>query len=216
MGMSDKSKEEAIGAEELNTPAAVLKRLEEVTGEERLREWLKNASIQDKSPEFHVSHKPEIRRKHRKVNQVPVKVLTAAHKDYISGLLPYLKLVSTDASAPHPSASFEYEVQWQHCNKLGNLHGGCAATLFDYCTTLVLALINKPGFWFLLGVSRTLNVTYLRPIPAKETVLIECEILQVGKRLTSLKGVIRRRSDGAIMATCEHGKFNTDPPASKF
>lgn len=80
----------------------------------------------------------------------------------------------------------------------------------------MLALINKPGFWFLLGVSRTLNVTYLRPIPANETVLIECEILQVGKRLSSLKGVMKRKKDGAIMATCEHGKFNTDPPASKF
>lgn len=54
--MPSTDKEGAIGAEELNTPAAVLKRLQQVTGEERLKEWLKNASIQDKSPEFHVSN----------------------------------------------------------------------------------------------------------------------------------------------------------------
>ena len=53
--MSNKSKEEPMGAEELQTPAAVLERLRKVTGEARLREWLKNASIQDKSPEYHVS-----------------------------------------------------------------------------------------------------------------------------------------------------------------
>jgi len=108
--------------------------------------------------------------------------------------------------------TYKYTVQRHHCNGLGNLHGGCTATLFDYCTSMAMAQLSKPGFWYFLGVSRTLNTTYLRPIPAGTECLIECEVIHAGKRLSALKGVIRRASDGAIMAICEHNKANNDPP----
>ena len=116
---------------------------------------------------------------------------------------------------PHPKIEFAFTVQPTHCNRLGNLHGGCTATLFDYVTTMVLVQINRPDFWWWLGVSRTLNVTYLRPMPAEETFHIECELVHIGKRLATLKAVARRPSDGAVMAVCEHGKVNVDPPMAK-
>jgi acyl-coenzyme A thioesterase PaaI-like protein len=62
-------------------------------------------------------------------------------------------------------------------------------------------------------VSRTLNTTYLRPAPLGTEVRIECEIVQLGQRLCTLRGTMRRASDGAVLATCEHGKVNTDPVA---
>jgi acyl-coenzyme A thioesterase 13 len=131
----------------------------------------------------------------------------------MNALLPHLTLESTSPSGPHPGATFAFTVQPDHCNRLQNLHGGCAATLFDFCTTLPLALVARPGFWLYLGVSRSLNVTYLRPVACGEPVLVECEIVQVGQRLCTLRGVLRRRRDCMVMALCEHGKFNTDPPA---
>ncbi|KAH8735958.1 hypothetical protein BGZ61DRAFT_489774 [Ilyonectria robusta] len=126
--------------------------------------------------------------------------------EWMRSLIPNLKLVSTNPTGPHPSCTFAYTVQPENCNRLDNLHGGCAATLFDFSTTLPLALVNRPGFWEFMGVSRTLNVTYMRPVPVGEEVLLECEIVQVGRKLATLRGVMRRRSDNALLAVCEHGK----------
>ncbi len=36
--------------------------------------------------------------------------------------------------------------------------------------------------------------------------LVESEVVHAGKRLCSLTGVMKRERDGAVMATCEHGK----------
>lgn len=61
-------------------------------------------------------------------------------------------------------------------------------------------------------MSRSINTTYLRPIPVGTEVLVECELVSVGKRLAQIRGTIRRAGGkGEIFATCEHGKFNTDP-----
>lgn len=91
-----------------------------------------------------------------------------------------------------------------------------------------MMIVAKPGFWMFLGVSRSLNVTYVRPAPADEPVLIECEvcgicisiliailmsqqIIHAGARLAVIKGTIRRKSDGEILTICEHNKVNMDP-----
>jgi len=37
------------------------------------------------------------------------------------------------------------------------------------------------------GVSRTLNITYLRPVSKGEVVLIESEVVHIGKRLCKIR-----------------------------
>ncbi|PBP15288.1 thioesterase superfamily protein, partial [Diplocarpon rosae] len=127
-------------------------------------------------------------------------------------------LIRTDLSLVSASSAghvvFSYTVQPAHCNRLGNLHGGCTSTIFDFCTTAALAPIARPGFWVFAGVSRTLNVTYLRPIPVGERVLVACEVVHAGQRLCALKGTMRREKDGKVLAICEHGKVSIDPPAA--
>jgi acyl-coenzyme A thioesterase 13 len=138
-----------------------------------------------------------------------------------------------------PRIVFGYTVQPEHCNRMNNMHGGATAALFDFCTSLAMALApSSPNdaalpqtdaagnveienddddeediikSWRRLGVSRTLAVTYVRPAPVGGDVLIECEQVHAGKRLSSLRGVLRRARDGAVLATCEHGKVILDP-----
>ena len=148
---------------------------------------------------------------------------------------PHLELVSADdfehdaGHHDHPHVVFAYTVQSENCNRLGSMHGGATATLFDFCTSLALALAATPApsesahaaahpddedellqSWRRLGVSRTLAVTYVRPAPSGTQVLIDCEQLHAGRRMSSLRGILRRRSDGAVLATCEHGKVVQD------
>jgi len=55
-----------------------------------------------------------------------------------------LKLV--DAQIDPGRVTFEYTVLPEHCNRLGNLHGGCSSTIFDFATTCALAPVAKKGF----------------------------------------------------------------------
>lgn len=174
---------EQPGAEE--APTHALATLVEAVGEDRVNLYLKFAKEQNQD-----------------------------ESEWMTTLLPHLTYQSCtypSSSHPHHSMVFTFVPQPHHSNRLGNMHGGCIATLFDFCTTLPLLLVAKPGFWMYMGVSRTLNVTYLRPVPIGTEVEIEAEILQVGRRLATLKGIIRRKDDGAVCAIADHGKVNTDP-----
>lgn len=130
--------------------------------------------------------------------------------------VPHLKLHSWSNDDPkHPKCTFSYTVVQENLNSMGNMHGGCTASIFDWCTTMPVCMVNTPDFWWYLGVSRTLNVTYLKPIPVGDSILIECELMSIGRSMSTIRGVMRRQADGVVLATCEHGKFNNDPPASK-
>jgi acyl-coenzyme A thioesterase PaaI-like protein len=97
-----------------------------------------------------------------------------------------------DAS-PAGAVDFEFHIDEQYTNINGVMHGGAAGVIFDMCTTTALGPLAKPGFWeydpfpllsisfllsylpkpqltkvplsFLGGVTRTLNISYLRAIP---------------------------------------------------
>ncbi|KAK7981237.1 hypothetical protein PG989_013694 [Apiospora arundinis] len=132
---------------------------------------------------------------------------------------PYLT-VHSYALKPHPTITFRMETQPMHANGSGNMHGGCTASVFDFCTSWPLHLISQPGTWQHLGVSRTLNCTYLRPVPIGATIDIQCEAIQHGAKMAVTRGMMRAvKPDGSlgpVLTICEHGKFNTDPPAPKL
>ena len=53
-------------------------------------------------------------------------------------------------------------------------------------------------------------------MPEGEKILIESEVVHAGKRMASLKGVMKREGDSAVMAICEHGKVSIDPVVGKL
>lgn len=63
-------------------------------------------------------------------------------------------------------------------------------------------------------MSRTLTVTFLRPLLLGEEVRIESEAVHAGKRMASLRGVMRRVSDGEVCLVCVHDKV--DPWVGKL
>ncbi|KAK3686325.1 hypothetical protein LTR37_019915 [Vermiconidia calcicola] len=109
-------------------------------------------------------------------------------------------------SATSAKATYTFVVAPFYCNGSGNLHGGAQSMIYDLCTSVTLQAIGKPGWWFNGGVSRTLNVTYLRPAPEGTELELDAEIVAVGKTLAMLRGVIKRASDGVPISTCEHNK----------
>lgn len=92
------------------------------------------------------------------------------------------------------------------CNRVGTLHGGAAATLIDILSTIALALIARPGYWEYAGVSRNLNVTYLRPAPLGMKVRIVAEVVQAGKTVCSLRARVEDEKTGEWLSIGEHCK----------
>ncbi|CAO3591312.1 unnamed protein product [Absidia cylindrospora] len=81
---------------------------------------------------------------------------------------------------------WEMEVRESHCNQLGNLHGGCVATLIDVCTSFATLVHEGKTKWKTMGVSTDLSVSYILGVPAGETIQIECNVQRVGKNLANI------------------------------
>lgn len=99
---------------------------------------------------------------------------------------------------------WEMDIGGNLCNKSGNLHGGAAATLLDNLTSTALITISKPGFLDGGHVSRTITMTYLRPVPRDSRVRIECETQAAGRNTANIHGKIYL--NGKLCVTCVHDK----------
>lgn len=69
-------------------------------------------------------------------------------------------------------------------------------------------------------MSRTLNVTYLRPAPMGCKILVTSEVVQAGRTVCTIRGWITQKMEdgreGKVLAIAEHGKIGIDPPVAKL
>ncbi|KAJ5569648.1 uncharacterized protein N7459_009078 [Penicillium hispanicum] len=117
--------------------------------------------------------------------------------------------------SPTAKVSFLITITPALSNYMGNLHGGCAATLIDVLSTTILLGVSEPGKFAMGGVSRNLKVTYLRPVPESSEARIVCEVIHVGKRLALLRAEIQKAESGDVCVVGEHEKANTDPQVTQ-
>lgn len=85
-------------------------------------------------------------------------------------------------------------------------HGGAFGMFFDLPTSLTIIGCNFAG-WESTGMTRRLDVTFLRPPVEGDDILIESEVIQIGKRLAVIRGVMKREKDGVMLATAQHDKY---------
>lgn len=78
-------------------------------------------------------------------------------------------------------------------------------------TTAAIAPLARKGAFEYPGVSRTLNVGYLKPVKGEEEVEVVCEAMNVGRRVAAVRCVIRREADGEMCVEGTHHKVSTDP-----
>jgi len=126
-------------------------------------------------------------------------------------LMDNLKIID---ATPEGTVEFEFVVDERYSNQNGVMHGGAAGVIFDMCTTTALGPLAKPGYWdFLGGVTRTLNLSYLRAVPIGTTIRLRSQVTQVGRTMAMIRGTMTSLDGATIFCTCEHHKVRVPTPA---
>ncbi|KAG2217926.1 hypothetical protein INT45_012589 [Circinella minor] len=93
--------------------------------------------------------------------------------------------------------------------ELGNIHGGCVATLIDICSSLAILTYEGKGGWFFVGVSTDLTVSYMSGIAAGQTCRLECDVQRVGQSLANIYIKVYNK-DGKFCYSRSHTKYCID------
>jgi acyl-coenzyme A thioesterase PaaI-like protein len=89
------------------------------------------------------------------------------------------------------------------------MHGGAAGVIFDMSTTTALCPIARPGFWeFMGGVTRSLNISYLKAVPIGSKVRLNSKVVSVGKQMAMIRGDMTSLDGKTTYCTVEHHKVN--------
>ncbi|ORY17619.1 thioesterase family protein-like protein [Clohesyomyces aquaticus] len=128
------------------------------------------------------------------------------HADYDREVMKSLKLVDAGLDG---SVVFELHVSPNFSNLNDVMHGGAAGVIFDMATTTALCPVAKPGFWeFMGGVTRSLNISYLKAVPIGTSVRLSSKVVSVGKQMAMIRGEMTSLDGKIVFSTVEHHKVN--------
>ena len=65
---------------------------------------------------------------------------------------------------------------------------------------------------FLGGVTRTLNISYLRACPLNTVVVVHAHVYHIGRSMALIKGWMTSEDGRAVYATCDHHKVAVPTP----
>jgi uncharacterized protein (TIGR00369 family) len=92
------------------------------------------------------------------------------------------------------SATARYTGQQRHQGYDGTLHGGVVTALLD--ETMGWAIFHQ-GIW---GVTAKLEVTFRRPVPVGEEIVVSGRLVNDRGRTIETTGAVTRSSDGTVLA----------------
>jgi len=76
-------------------------------------------------------------------------------------------------------------------------------------TTSALCPVAQPGYWeFMGGVTRSLNISYLKAVPIGITVRLNSKVTSVGKQMAMIRGDMTSLDGKITYCTVEHHKVN--------
>jgi uncharacterized protein (TIGR00369 family) len=99
-----------------------------------------------------------------------------------------------DFDVSRDRATARYTAEQRHQGYDGTLHGGIVTALLD--ETMGWAIFHQ-GVW---GVTAKINVTFKRPVPVGEELVITGTVLRDRGRGIETSGTVARASDGEILA----------------
>ncbi|KAF2272266.1 uncharacterized protein EI97DRAFT_228658 [Westerdykella ornata] len=129
------------------------------------------------------------------------------HIDFDRQVMKDLKLVDATLDG---TVTFEFFISQNYSNLNDVMHGGAAGVIFDMATTTALCPVAKPGYWeFMGGVTRSLSISYLKPVPIGITVRLFSKVVSVGKQMAMIRGEMTSLDGKITYCTVEHHKVNT-------
>ncbi|KAF2106749.1 HotDog domain-containing protein [Lophiotrema nucula] len=127
-------------------------------------------------------------------------------QDFDREVMNNLKIVDAGLDG---SVQFELYMSPNFSNLNDVMHGGAAGVIFDMATTTALCPVARPNFWeFMGGVTRSLNISYLRAVPIGATVLLKSKVVSVGKQMAMIRGTMESLDEKVTYCTVEHHKVN--------
>ncbi|CAI9635427.1 hypothetical protein GT037_010448 [Alternaria burnsii] len=128
------------------------------------------------------------------------------HVDFDREVMLNLELV--DASLDG-TVTYELVIGPNFSNLNNVMHGGAAGVIFDMSTTTALCPLARPGFWeFMGGVTRSLNMSYLKAVPINTRVRLNSRVVSVGKQMAMIRGDMTSLDGKTTYCTVEHHKVN--------
>ncbi|KAF2854304.1 thioesterase family protein-like protein [Plenodomus tracheiphilus IPT5] len=129
------------------------------------------------------------------------------HIDYDREVMENLELIHAELDG---SVVYDLYIAPNFSNLNNVMHGGAAGVIFDMSTTTALCPIARPGFWeFMGGVTRSLNISYLKAVPIGTHVRLNSRVVSVGKQMAMIRGDMTSLDGKTTFCTVEHHKVNS-------
>ncbi|KAI4644035.1 uncharacterized protein J4E78_009818 [Alternaria triticimaculans] len=128
------------------------------------------------------------------------------HVDFDREVMLNLELVDATLDG---TVTYEFFIAPNLSNLNNVMHGGAAGVIFDMSTTTALCPLARPGFWeFMGGVTRTLNISYLKAVPINTRVRLNSKVVSIGKQMAMIRGDMTSLDGKITYCTVEHHKVN--------